>query len=331
MSKKLFSAGVLALLLFSFAGVKAQTVILQVDMTYQTAGQVSNTTGYFDFTKDSIDVAGTFNNWGETVNQLSQVSGTTFTYADTLSDLTVGDVIEFKFRINNEWVEHHSELWGSAPNRKLTVRKDTAKVTYIFDNYEPGLVPVYISMNMNKKIKDGGFDPATEFVDVAGTFNNWGAFDELFQDGTTGIYKGMVLAPVDTMLWKTRINADWGNSEFPNGGPNREYVVQDTAGGFVNNIEVLWYDNDSIVGVKDNPFANLSVYPNPFDNMVTFNHLAKVDRITISNIVGQEIKAIEVNNIDSYTFNTSELNTGMYIVVFHNNSGVSKAMRVIKR
>lgn len=317
----------IVLIASALTSLKAQTIVLQVEMAYQTFGQVSNTTGNFDFENDFVDVAGTFNEWNGEGFQLTRTSDTAFVYADTISDLTVGEVIEFKFRINADW--DNSEFPGGGANRKLTVRQDTLTASFIYDNYSPGLVPVYISINMNKKIEDGGFTPAEEFVDVAGTFNGWSGADELWDGNSNGIYEGMVLAPVGEMKWKTRINADWSNAEFP-GGSDRVYTVVDTAGGATNHLDVLWYNDDEPASINSGAFAEVQAYPNPFANNISLTNLADVERVSISNIMGQEIKAIDVSNSEILELNTSNLNTGIYFIMLHNTLGDKRAMRVIK-
>jgi len=327
MKKILFLGMACALLLLSFSGIKAQTVILQVDMTYQTFNQVSNSTGNFDYMNDSVDVAGSFNGWDGKGFEFTRTSDTAFVYADTISDLTVGDVIEYKLRINANW--DNSEFPGGGANRKFTVRQDTTVVNVIYDNYYPGLVPVYISINMNKMIQDENFVDTVDFVDVAGSFNNWGGTDELWNNGQ-GIYQGMVLAAVGDMEWKTRINADWATSEFSGGGANRVYTVVDTVDGAENILETLWYDDDPL-SLQQNLFADVVMYPNPFVDNITLNNLNEVSQVTMTNVVGQEISSFNVSNDEILLINTSDLNSGIYLIVLHDAYGNSRAMKVIKQ
>ena len=101
---------------------------------------------------------------------------------------------------------------------------------------------VQFQVNMNYKIALGTFNPATQTVDIAGTFNNWGAPTTILNDSDVdGIYTTSVSMTIGTGIqFKTRINALWnGLEEFAGGGPNRSYTV------VANGIVSYWY-NDQV-------------------------------------------------------------------------------------
>jgi hypothetical protein len=103
---------------------------------------------------------------------------------------------------------------------------------------------VEFHLNMNYQISAGNFDPAIDFVDVAGNFNEWGATPITGTDpDEDGIYTLLVenLEIGFVCEYKFRINGSWNNSEFPGGGANRSYTV--VAG---ENIVEHWY-NDEIL------------------------------------------------------------------------------------
>lgn len=312
-----------AVAVFALTNVNAQTVTFQVDMS----AQVSSTMG-FDPAADYVDIAGTINEWDGANHHLTRDSDTAFIYSVTVADLTVGEAIAFKFRINGDWAT--SEFAGGGPDRKLTVRTDAVTAPYVYDNYMMGLVPVTISINMNKVIADEGFDAATEFIDVAGTMNNWGSVDELWNADADGIYVGTVLAPIGDMEWKTRINADWDNSEFA-GGANRVYTVVDTAGGAENVLDILWYNDEDLTGVDAIELNNVNAYPNPFNTTLTIDNLENVNNIVVSNILGQEFASFSSFNSNSVEINTNEFESGIYIISVVGNSNNSRTMKVIKQ
>src|SRR5688500_3410666 len=53
-------------------------------------------------------------------------------------------------------------------------------------------VPVTFKVNMGIKVQEGQFDPATDFVDVRGAFNNWTGGAELTDENSDRIYEGTV-------------------------------------------------------------------------------------------------------------------------------------------
>ncbi len=106
-------------------------------------------------------------------------------------------------------------------------------------------VPVTFQVRMAHQVELGAFDPGSDFVDLAGTFNGWGT-DPLTPladaDGDT-IYEVTLdgFTASDYLEFKFRINGQWdGSEEFPGGGPNRSHVVQES-----DNEILVWYNDDA--------------------------------------------------------------------------------------
>lgn len=72
----------------------------------------------FNPRKDTVDVAGTFNNFDGTKHILSIVPNTdSSVYSITIPGFLVGDTLEFKFRINSTWHDSIAEFPHGLPNR----------------------------------------------------------------------------------------------------------------------------------------------------------------------------------------------------------------------
>lgn len=100
---------------------------------------------------------------------------------------------------------------------------------------------VEFRVNMNHYSNTNLFFPSTEFVDIAGTFNNWGNPGLLLDDSDgDGIYVATTTLNVGAVVeFKARINGEWlGREEFTGGGPNRVYTVQ------ANGIVEFWYNDE---------------------------------------------------------------------------------------
>ena len=100
---------------------------------------------------------------------------------------------------------------------------------------------VQLNVNMKEQIAAGNFKPATDFVDIAGTFNGWGTTNQIKMSDSNkdSIYSASVTLNIgDNIEFKCRINGLWtGLEEFPGAGPNRTYtVVKD---GILN----FWYSD----------------------------------------------------------------------------------------
>ncbi len=125
-----------------------------------------------------------------------------------------------------------------------TVRKRFALMLVaglVFSTSIAQVTAVEFRVNMNYQAQLGQFDPATEFVDIAGTFNGWGNSSFVLQDpDADGIFTGTTSLNIgETIDFKARINGAWnGREEFPGGGPNRSYTV------VANGVVAFWYNDD---------------------------------------------------------------------------------------
>ena len=105
-----------------------------------------------------------------------------------------------------------------------------------------GAVSVTFRVQMGEQAAQGRFDPAAQFVDVAGSFNGWDGTRLADPDGDL-TYEATVggLQPGATLAFKFRIDGLWnGDEEFPGGGPNRTYVVQSEG-----NVVTVWYNDEA--------------------------------------------------------------------------------------
>jgi hypothetical protein len=95
------------------SGGPAQSpVTFNVDMNKH----ISN--GEFKPGVDFMDVSGSFNSWGSSAHLTDPEADGIYTIS--IDNLPVGEVIEYKYRINGDW--NTSEYPNGGPNRKYTVR-----------------------------------------------------------------------------------------------------------------------------------------------------------------------------------------------------------------
>lgn len=105
----------LTILLGSVAEAQDLSITFQVNLSYQVE------IGRFDPQTESVDVAGTFNNWGSgTRTDLTDSDGD-LVYEVTLHGFSVGQTIEYKFRFNGVW-DGREEFPGAGNNRRYTVQ-----------------------------------------------------------------------------------------------------------------------------------------------------------------------------------------------------------------
>jgi len=202
--------------------------------------------GNFDPSNDFVDVAGSFNGWGDPGSgPLTDLGDTTYSVD---LNLEAGVIHEFKFRINANW---DTSEFPNSGNRKLLGPHESKTITYFYDNYNTSTVPITLECNMNDEITAEQFNPDTDYLDVAGDFNGWGGYDVCFNNGEN-IYTIEIFVSREKIgmeqSFKFRINGNWDTAEFPSGGPNRKIEIQDTLGGVQNFYECTY-------NVIDTPYA----------------------------------------------------------------------------
>ena len=108
--------------------------------------------------------------------------------------------------------------------------------------------------------------------------------------------------------------------------------MQDTTGGFVNDIPWVWY-NDVALGIKDRSiqFQEISIYPNPVTDMMYIENKVDMQMILISNILGQEVMRMTLDKKRSYQLNTGELKRGLYILSVYGEHGYVGTAKFIKK
>ena len=145
----------------------------------------------------------------------------------------------------------------------------------IFSAAKAQTVSITFRVNMGYQIELGQFDPATEFVDIAGTFNGWGSTPliKLFDPDGDNIYEILVsgFTPGSSIEYKYRYNGTWDGvrEEFPGAGNNRLYTVLPDA-----NIVYVWFNNE--VSPTGSPVADFTASSQSlFENgMVYFENLS---------------------------------------------------------
>ena len=168
-------------------------------------------------------------------------------------------------------------------------------VDMVTERYNIAPVEVTFDVNMNVQALMENFTIGTDIVDVAGSFNGWGSDVMVLEDADGDSVYSMTLTgvyPGETLEYKFRMNSNWDTSEFPNGGPNRVYVVPDT-----NSVVYNWYDDvEDYVGVDlvgiPTEFALHNNYPNPFNPITNIKYDIPENtyvRLSIYNMLGQHV------------------------------------------
>ena len=108
---------------------------------------------------------------------------------------------------------------------------------------------------------------------------------------------------------------------------NLPYAGQNVNIAFVHtncsDVFVMKIDNISVTpGVGINEVEdNISIYPNPANNVLNVNASSNINKVEVYNMLGQNVMTVSVNNTNA-SINTSSLTQGMYMLKLHTDNGV---------
>lgn len=213
----------LLMAVFLFVGLTAHAT---VKVTFTVDMSVWAKNGYFNPATDTVRVAGDFNSWSTTANDLAKGAGAdSLKYSAQISGVASG-AINYKFIfINSAGVQ-----WESIDNRTATIgASDTTLPVKYFNNISGKTNHVWFKIDMSLPIKQGKLAVATDSVGVTGDFTGWGTssggYLKLTKGANDSVYSGIddTLASGRTLTFKfiywSAGSVNWEDD------PNRTYLV----------------------------------------------------------------------------------------------------------
>jgi len=202
----------------------------------------------------------------------------------------------------------------------------------VIDNHEgPASAPATFNVDMNAHIQNGEFYPGSSFIDVAGTFNEWTGSEHLVDPDGDGIYSiTLDNMPVGDMIeYKYRINGNWDTSEYPDGGPNRTYIVR-----YWNILDDM-YNGGITTGLDElQNKESFMVYPNPSSSQFTIeisNPVRSQLSIRLIDLQGHLIYSKTIESAIGYKETIREnLSKGIYFVILETKTGVKTQKLIIR-
>lgn len=270
---------------------------------------------------DVVYVTGSFNGWNEPGTGASVMMTKTdsgWFVADVYMPEKLGEV-KYKYFIGASW--NNGDTYNGSGDRLMQVDNEN---NTIIDIWKEETVTVKFVLDATEATLEEG-----DVIYVTGSFaQNWNrpgtGKSVLMTQGADNMWTATVpmTKNLGDIMYKYFINATWANGDQVGDKPltiGEENITIDPAD--------VW---KVIISVDDNSLANVAVYPNPFNNMLTIANLDDASEVMLSTLVGQVVDVQTV--IDSkVTVNTSELKAGIYLVTVKNSAGISKSFRVVKQ
>jgi hypothetical protein len=250
--------------------------------------------------------------WNGTQNSISETANNgdseSYTYTITLDD---------------EWNPDNMEIVGMVIANDGSIL-NSAKTSVINSNVNVNLT---FNVNMAGSISSGMFTPGTDTLYVTGSFTDWnepstGGSLELTDADNDGNYTVTmeIAANFGEVQYKYFINAGWDGGEWE-GEPNRIANIADA--------DVATNDtwNNAI---EDNQLAEIQLFPNPFNNAITLTNLEHATQIAISNMLGQQVLNVNVDELTE-TISTANLNNGIYFITITDTNNNTRTERIVKQ
>ena len=269
---------------------------------------------------DDVYITGTFTNWAtpgsDITFKMEPVEPGSMFYTLTLP-VAAGDIMYKYFRVilgvpswdNGEWIGDDRE--------KLVVG---STVFYDIWGQISGTIDVTFEVDMTDAIP---FNPTTDDVYITGDFTGW------VQPGTDLSYK---LEPVEqgSMFYRLTVSIEggeimykyfriimgvpsWDYGEWV-GDPNRVELIYNPT-----TIYDIWGDILSDIFTIPNSFT-YNMYPNPVLTILNINNTSDVSQIDVFDATCRMVRTVEVATAQ-VTIDVADLQTGVYIVVVHNDKG----------
>ena len=226
------------------------------------------------------------------------------------------------------------EISGNFDVEEQTVSA-TIKLKPTIDLIEGSNLKLFVAIVEKKTVNNAGPNGETEFNQVL----------KKFMPDASGIELGDLAA--NETITK---NLTWefiGNYRLPiNGQPNNiiNHKVEHSVENFDNLEVIAWVQNiatkrifNSCTAVKGgvhiavNKLIDVEIYPNPFTNEITITNAEQIQKITISNTLGQIVKEEMLTGNGTAIISTQNLNPGLFFITLRNKEGVEVTKKVLKQ
>lgn len=177
--------------------------------------------------------------------------------------------------------------------------------------------------------QDGDFDEANEkYFTTPETFINVLGSNGASANPATGT----IAVPGDAKPGLTRMRVK--SAFYSAAGPSTEPNLSNFANGCVTTGSSFGQVEDysvfvtaSTAGTSNVDKNKVTVYPNPFKDVLKISDVSNLKSVSISDVTGRLVRTLKA----SAEINLSDLNAGMYLIILHKNDGSTQTVKAIKK
>lgn len=146
--------------------------------------------------------------------------------------------------------------------------------------------------------------------------------------GTTVSVNKNIAVPATATLGNTRMRVKYQyNSSTTSVRAELSDPCSDVSQGQVEDYTISVQDQLATSEVGMNKKAEVSVYPNPFKDILKISDTKGVKSIMVSDVSGRQLKTLKASN----ELNLSDLGSGLYLITLQMEDGTTKAIKAIKK
>lgn len=86
----------------------------------------------------------------------------------------------------------------------------------------------------------------------------------------------------------------------------------------------------TLTSIDSDILSNVSMYPNPFQNSITINNAEQLNKVVVTNLIGQTLINIPLHGSSTEYIPTSRLAKGVYLITVYGKNGERKVSKMIK-
>ncbi|MEO9533513.1 MAG: T9SS type A sorting domain-containing protein [Crocinitomicaceae bacterium] len=128
-------------------------------------------------------------------------------------------------------------------------------------------------------------------------------------------------------FFKLTINPD----EVEGSGEAKIYVY-DAADYNNGDTVTMSFNHTSSLGIEDEVYGHLSVYPNPAVDVLTLDNSMNIsNNVVVSNVLGEQVMNLTIAPNSKETIDVASFKPGIYFVSYTNKEGIRRTEKIIKR
>ncbi len=245
---------------------------------------------------------------------------TTVYFLGIINDDYLPDSVDYDPGVN-EWLVDNVEVYFDPANRKTADMNNHTQLRFEYR----------VTPNFYRQWSEGGFNLTDPVLEWAKTTTNDGWNLEIAFSLTS------MMTRIDSVMSED-YEMGWNTVVIDNDDPltnDSKSVLRwvETGGDCWNNGDLMGtvtFKSEIISDIKDvTSKAALKVYPNPAKDYFRISDISNVKRIEISNLVGQEVWAVD--NPTTNIINIARLPQGVYLIKLYTDKNTVSSLKISKQ